>query len=39
MGGEDDAEANGYIAIMMASSFDCRQRLDANELHEAGIEA
>ena len=38
-GGEDDAEANGYIAIMMASSFDCRQRLDANGLHEAVIEA
>ena len=38
-GGVDDAEANGYIAIMMASSFDCRQRLDANGLHEAVIEA
>ena len=38
-GGEDDAEANGYIAIMMASSFDCRAHLDANGLHEAVIEA
>ena len=38
-GGEDDAEANRYIAIMMASSFDCRQRLDANGLHEAVIDA
>ena len=38
-GGEDDAEANGYIAIMMASSFDCRQRPDANGLHEAVIDA
>ena len=38
-GGVDDAEANGYIAIMMASSFDCRAHLDANGLHEAVIEA
>lgn len=34
-GGEDDAEASGYCAIMMASSFDCRAHLDANGLHEA----
>jgi hypothetical protein len=38
-GGEDDAEANGYCAVMMASSFDCRAHLDANGLHEAVIEA
>ena len=37
--GVDDAEANGYIAIMMASSFDCRANLDANGLHEAVSEA
>jgi hypothetical protein len=37
--GVDEAEANGYIAIMMASSFDCRGNLDANGLHEAVIEA
>ena len=38
-GGVDDAEANGYCAVMMASSFDCRAHLDANGLHEAVIEA
>ncbi len=38
-GGEDDAEANGYIAIMILSSFDCRSHLDANGLHEAVVEA
>lgn len=38
-GGEDDAEANGYCAIMMAISFDCRAHLDANGLHDAAIEA
>ena len=37
-GGEDDAEANGYCAIMMASGFDCRTHLDANGLREAAIE-
>jgi hypothetical protein len=37
--GVDDAEANGYIAIMIASGFDCRANLDANGLHEAVIEA
>ena len=38
-GGDDDAEANGYCAIMMASRFDCRAHLDANGLPEAVIEA
>jgi hypothetical protein len=38
-GGEDDVEANGCCAVMMASSFDCRAHLDANGLHEAVIEA
>jgi hypothetical protein len=38
-GGIDDAEANGYCAIMMASGFDCRAHLDANGLHEAVVEA
>ena len=38
-GGEDDAEANGYCAILMASSFDCRAHLDANGMHEVVIEA
>jgi hypothetical protein len=38
-GGKDDADANGYCAIMMASGFDCRMHLDANGLHEAAIEA
>ena len=37
--GEDDAEENGYCAIMMPSSFDCRPHLDANRLEEAVIEA
>jgi hypothetical protein len=38
-GGEDDAEANGYCAIMMATSFDYRAHLDANGLPEVVIEA
>ena len=38
-GGIDDADANGYCAIMIASSFDCRAHLAANGLHEAFIEA
>ena len=38
-GGVDDAEANGYIAIMMTSSFDCRAHLDAHGLHEVVVEA
>ena len=37
--GIDDAEVNGYCAVMMASSFDCRAHLDANGMHEAVIEA
>ena len=36
--GECDAEENGYCAIMMPSSFDCRPHLDANGLEEAVIE-
>ena len=36
--GADDAEENGYCAIMMPSSFDCRPHLDANGLEEAVIE-
>ena len=34
-GGVDDVEANGYCAIMMPTSFDCRAHLDANGLHAA----
>ena len=38
-GGVDDAEANGYCAIMMATIFDCRAHLDANGLPEVVVEA
>ena len=38
-GGKDDAEANGYCAILMTSSFDCRAHLDAHGLHEVVVEA
>ena len=38
-GGKDDAEANGYCAILMTSSFDCRAHLDAHGMHEVVVEA